>query len=751
MTIPESRWWKRIKRRLMEQNGSTSPTNDQALKLLPSIDPKTTAEAPAKDAPNPHVSGNATEHPDEGRVPTTGSWTSVRRLIEAFSTEKWGMLLVFVLVLASVALTVWAPVLLGRAIDLIFRGVMSAPSREASTSESDLEGTQEQGSTQTADEVSGVGFVPGHGSDLDELARLILSVLTIYIVAQLLMWLHGRMLNDIVMRVVFRLRQNIEKKVNRLPLAYFDTRKRGDVLSRTTNDVDNVQAALQQAFAVLVPSSLITIGISCMMFWLSWEMALIALVAIPLSAVFVLIIGSRSEKLFTIQWKTIGKLNGHIEESFTGHEVVTAFNRHSYLEERFDRYNQDLFEASFKAQFYSGLIMPTMQFISYLVYVGIAVVGALRVASGQMTLGSVTAFIQFSREFNQTLNEVAGVSNMLISGVTSARRVFELLDAKEEDPDVQQSSEGKQATVRPPVSAGVSTPARGKVEFDRVSFSYTSKKVLIDDLSLTVQPGQTVAIVGPTGAGKTTLVNLIMRFYEVQSGRIVLDGVDTQTMHRQTLRSQIGMVLQDASLFSGTIRENIRYGRLNATDEEVVSAARVTLVDRFVRTLPHGYDTVIEGQGTNISAGEKQLITIARAFLADPVLLILDEATSSVDTRTEILIQKALAALRAHRTVFVIAHRLATVRDADVIVVMDHGEVVEYGSHADLMRTNGMYYRLHVAQSESPETVSVRSFVGWDGHAKACADNYPSGIEVVTTLSNDKLVGPLVPSQSKVD
>jgi ATP-binding cassette subfamily B multidrug efflux pump len=603
-------------------------------------------------------------------------WPSALRLAGTFRTHKLGLAVVLAFGILSTVLTVWAPSILGDAMDVIFDGFL------------------------------------GDGVDFPALGRLLLIVLGMYVIAALFDWLQGRLLNDVVMDIVYDLRERIEAKVNRLPLSYFDTRQRGDLLSRTTNDVDNVQTALQQAFASLVYAVLTILGITAMMFWLSWQLALIALIALPISGVVIGIIGAKSQKLFTAQWRNTGRLNGHVEESFTGHDLVTVFDRQDSMREQFDTRNEELWEASFKAQFYSGMIMPIMQWVTYLGYVGIAVVGGLRIAAGQMSLGQVTAFIQYSREFNAPLGEVAGMANMLISGVASAERIFELLDAEEQEADGEITARGS-ATDGAPVG-GASTdeaaggrrieraeltgPTRGRIEFDHVAFSYTPEKPLITDLSLTAEPGQTIAIVGPTGAGKTTLVNLIMRFYEIDAGQIRLDGVDIRALDRGAVRSRVGMVLQDAVLFGGTIRENIRYGRLDATDEEVVAAATATFVDRFVHTLPDGYDTVIEDEGANVSAGERQLITIARAFLADPALLILDEATSSVDTRTEVLVQEAMAALRTDRTSFVIAHRLSTIRDADVILVMEHGDIVEQGSHDELLAAEGAYHRLYWSQ-----------------------------------------------------
>ncbi|EZP34586.1 multidrug ABC transporter ATP-binding protein [Micrococcus luteus] len=617
-------------------------------------------------------------------------WPSAKRLMSLFRTEKLGLVVVALMVLVAVVLNVWAPHVLGRAMDVIFGGVVSAQMPGGLSREQVIDGLRAQGEDQAAEMLSGMAFTPGEGIDFTELGRLILIVLGMYLVAQTFMWLQGRVLNDIVMRIVFRLREEIEAKINRLPLSYFDRGQRGDLLSRATNDVDNVQQALQQAFASLVYSVLTVIGIVGMMFWLSWQLALIALIALPVAGVVVGVIGKKSQALFSAQWRETGRLNGHIEESFTGHELVTVFGRQRDMAARFDERNEELYEAAFTAQFYSGMIMPIMQWVNWLGYVGIAVVGGLRVANGQMTLGAVTAFIQYSREFNQPLGQIAGMSNMLISGVASAERIFELLDEPEETPDGD-------------VVAHLPRPLRGRVEFEHVRFSYTPEKPLITDLNLVAEPGQTVAIVGPTGAGKTTLVNLIMRFYEVDGGRILLDGVDTRTVSRSELRAATGMVLQDAVLFGGTIRENIRYGRLDATDEEVVAAAKATYVDRFVHTLPEGYDTVIEHDASNVSAGERQLITIARAFLAQPSLLILDEATSSVDTRTEVLVQGAMAALRSDRTSFVIAHRLSTIRDADVILVMEHGDIVEQGSHAELLAAKGAYHRLYMSQFKGGE------------------------------------------------
>nr|WP_309853087.1 ABC transporter ATP-binding protein [Falsarthrobacter nasiphocae] len=615
-------------------------------------------------------------------------WPSAKKLFSLLAVQRVGMLVVTLMVVAASMLNVIAPRILGHAMDVIFGGVvgkqMAGSVPEGATREQVIDGVRASGDSKMADMLAGMDFTPGQGIDFDKLLRLILTVLAMYLGASVLLWLQAYLLNRMVMKAVYGLRERVEAKINALPLGYFDTRQRGDVLSRVTNDVDNIQQALQQAFSQLLSSIIQVVGIIVMMFIVSWQLALVALIALPLSGVAAGVIGSRSQAKFKEQWKNTGALNGQIEESFSGHDLVKVFGREEEMISRFDERNEELYRASFGAQFISGMIMPVMQFVSYLSYVGIAVLGGLRVASGQMTLGDATAFIQYSREYTQPLGQIAGMANMLQSGVASAERTFEFLEADEE------ASEGESSVL----------PARveGRVEFNHVGFSYVEDKPLIRDLTFTAEPGQTVAIVGPTGAGKTTLVNLLMRFYEIKTGSIRLDGVDVRDLSRTELRSKVGMVLQDAWLFGGTIRENIRYGRLDATDEEVVEAARATYVDRFVRALPDGYDTVIDDEGTNVSAGERQLITIARAFIAQPSLLVLDEATSSVDTRTELLVQKAMAALRTDRTSFVIAHRLSTIRDASIILVMEDGDIVEQGTHAELIAREGAYYRLYMSQ-----------------------------------------------------
>ena len=610
-------------------------------------------------------------------------WPSAKRLLGLLAPYKMALTAVFVMNAASVVLAVYAPRVMGRAMDVIFSGVMSKHMPPGTTKEQAIEGLRAAGQDRFADMASAMELTPGSGIDFDRLGQLIVLVVALYAAASLLMWAQGAILNKLTMRAVFNLRERVEAKINHLPLRYFDTRQRGDVMSRTTNDVDNVQQALQQSLSSLFNAILTVVGILVMMFAISWQLALVALLAIPLTGLVMGLVGTRSQKQFITQWKATGDVNGHVEESFSGHDVAVIFGRTEALRQTFDERNEELAGAAQKAQFLANSMHPIMQFISYLSYVAVAVLGGVKVASGKLTLGDATAFIQYSRQFNQPLGEIAGMMQMLQSGVASAERVFELLDAEEEPEDSSQ--------------ARMDGRAEGLVEFRDVSFSYTDDP-LIQDLNLRVEPGQTAAIVGPTGAGKTTLVNLIMRFYDVDSGAITLDGVDIRDCSREDLRSQIGMVLQDAVLFKGTIMNNIRYGRLDATDEEVIEAAKATYVDRFVRSLPDGYDTEVDQDGGSVSAGERQLITIARAFLSQPSLLILDEATSSVDTRTEVLVQDAMNALRSNRTSFVIAHRLSTIRDADVIVVMEDGRIVEQGSHAELVEKQGAYWRLHQSQ-----------------------------------------------------
>jgi ATP-binding cassette subfamily B protein len=613
---------------------------------------------------------------------------SARRLIGRLRPELPKVIIILVAAVLSVALAAIGPKVLGRATDLIFAGVIGKQLPAGMTKDQAIEAARAAGQGQIADLLSGVDVVPGQGIDFQALGTVLLVVLALYVGSSLLGYLQGWLLNDVVQKTIFQMRAEVEEKLNRLPLRYFDRQPRGELLSRVTNDIDNVSQSLQQTMSQMLNSLLTIVFVVVMMFYISPTLALIALVTIPVTMVVAGLVMRRSQGHFMTQWRRTGALNGQIEEAFTGHNLVKVFGRQAEVQESFEVDNEALYQSSFAAQFLSGLIMPIMMFIGNLNYVIIAVIGGLRVASGTMSLGDVQAFIQYSRQFSQPITQVASMINLLQSGVASAERVFELMDAEEE------ISDGDHPRL-------IEAP-HGRVAFESVSFRYEESRPLIEDLSLTVEPGQTVAIVGPTGAGKTTLVNLIMRFYELDSGRITLDGVDIAQMRRADLRSQIGMVLQDTWLFRGTIRENIEYGKPEASEEEIIEAARATYVDRFVHSLPDGYDTMIDDEASNISAGEKQLITIARAFLADPALLILDEATSSVDTRTESLIQHAMAALRTDRTSFVIAHRLSTIRDADVILVMEQGRIVEQGTHQQLIALGGAYANLYNAQFAGP-------------------------------------------------
>jgi ATP-binding cassette subfamily B protein len=605
---------------------------------------------------------------------------SAIRLVKRLTPQRVPTAIVLLIGIVGIAIGVVGPLILGHATDLLFSGVIGRQLPASITKEQAVEAARARGDGTFADLLSGMNVVPGHGVDFAAVGRTLLLALGLYLLASLMLWIQARLLNVIIQRTMVALRADVEAKVHRLPLSYFDSRQRGEVLSRVTNDVDNIQTSLSMTISQLLTSVLTVAAVLVMMVFISPLLALITVLTVPLSLWATRTIARRSRDQFIAQWRNTGRLNAHVEETYSGFTVVKTFGHRALAEDKFRELNGDVYRASFGAQFLSGLVSPATTFVGNLSYVGVAVVGGLQVATGQITLGHIQAFIQYVRQFNQPLTQVAGMYNTLQSGIASAERVFDLLDTEEQTPDPP----GPVAERRGP----------GRVEFEHVDFEYRPGTPIIEDLSLLAEPGSTVAIVGPTGAGKTTLVNLLMRFYEVDSGRILIDGVDITSMSRHALRSSIGMVLQDTWLFGGTIYDNIAYGRPDADEDQVIAAARAAHVDRFVHTLPGGYQTLISDDGGNISTGEKQLITIARAILAQPSLLILDEATSSVDTRTELLIQQATAELRRDRTSFIIAHRLSTIRDADMILVMEAGRIVERGSHDELIARRGEYWSM---------------------------------------------------------
>jgi ATP-binding cassette subfamily B protein len=631
---------------------------------------------------------------------------TLRQLLGRLQPERTLLAIVTVLGTASVAFAVVGPKIIGNATNIIFDGIVGKSLPAGLTKAQAIELLRQHGQAQLAQTLSGMNVTPGKGIDFTQLGEVLMLAVFVYLASSVFTWAQGYLLAGVAQRTVYRMRRDVETKLARLPLKYFDSHSHGDILSRVTNDIDNVATTLQQGMSQILTSVLTVVGVLAMMFWISWLLALISLFTVPLSIVITVLIARRSQKQFAAQWKWTGSLNGHVEEMHTGHALVQVFGQRRRAQETFELHNGRLYDASFKAQFLSGIIQPAMQFLGNLNYVAIAVIGGYRVASGTMSLGDVQAFIQYSRQFTMPITQIAAQMNLIQSGLASAERVFELLAAEDESPDAVRGEGLGDVT--------------GQVSLEQVSFRYVPDKPLIESVDLEVRPGQTIAIVGPTGAGKTTIVNLLMRFYDIDAGVIRLDGVNTREVPRDEVRRAFGMVLQDTWLFAGTIRDNIAYGKEGATEEEIVAAAQAAHVDSFVRTLPNSYDTKLDDEASDLSSGQRQLLTIARAFLADPSILILDEATSSVDTRTEVLIQAAMARLRQGRTSFVIAHRLSTIRNADLIVVMDGGRIVEQGTHAELLRREGFYYDLYNSQFTS----------AWDGDGPAA--ELPSKKSAVT-------------------
>ncbi|SPM41476.1 ABC-type multidrug transport system, ATPase and permease component, partial [Mycobacterium numidiamassiliense] len=637
--------------------------------------------------PGPQRPARGTPAPAATR--SSDFWGSAIRLVKRLAPQRKPAIAVITLGVTGTAIGVVVPRILGHATDLLFNGVIGRGLPAGISKAQAVAQARARGDNAFADLLSGMNAVPGRGVDFGAVGRTLTLALVLYLVAALLIWAQVRLLNVTLQRTMVALRSDVEDKIHRLPLAYFDGRQRGELLSRVTNDIDNLQSSLSMTISQLLTSTLTVVAVLAMMVSISPLLALITVLTVPISLVATRAIARRSQRLFVAQWTSTGRLNAHIEETYSGFTIVKTFGHQAAARDQFRDFNDDVYRASFGSQFFSGLVGPATTFVGNLGYVAVAVVGGLQVATGHITLGNIQAFIQYVRQFNAPLSQVAGMYNTLQSGVASAERVFTLLDEPEESPDPQPAP----AVTLPPPNGQVMQPT-GRVEFQHVNFAYRPGTPVIEDLSMVAEPGSTVAIVGPTGAGKTTLVNLLMRFYDVDSGRILVDGIDITAMSRHALRSQIGMVLQDTWLFDGTIADNIAYGREGATEHEVVAAAKAAYVDRFVETLPAGYQTRVSGDGANISAGEKQLITIARAFLARPQLLILDEATSSVDTRTEALIARAMHELRQDRTSFIIAHRLSTIRAADRILVMQAGRIVEQGNHAELIARRGAYYAI---------------------------------------------------------
>lgn len=583
-----------------------------------------------------------------------------RRLLGYLKPRRTALIAVFIAAILSTIFMIAGPKIMGTAITELFEGAYA----------------KFQG-------------VPGAEIDFTKIGQILLVLAVLYVISSLFSYIQQYIMSSVAQKTVYDLREDVNQKLERLPLKYYDGRPNGETLSRVTNDIDTIGSTLQQSVTSFITSIVTIVGILIMMLTISPLLTLISLVSLPLSIFAIRPILKRSQKYFADQQRTLGQLNGHVEEMYTGHPVVKAFGHERKAVEQFDAVNDELYEAGRKAQFISGIIMPMMMFIGNISYVLISVVGGILVTQRSISIGDIQAFITYTRQFTQPITQTANIANIVQSTVAAAERVFELLDEEEEVKEVTTHQLAK---------------ADGAVAFEHVDFGY-GEQLLIEDMNIDVKPGQTVAIVGPTGAGKTTLINLLMRFYELNHGVIRIDGIDTRKMSREDLRTTFGMVLQDTWLFNGTIRDNLAYGKTGATEEEIVEAAKTAHADHFIRTLPDGYDTVLNEEASNISQGQKQLLTIARAVLADPPIMILDEATSSVDTRTEIFIQKAMKRLMEGRTSFVIAHRLSTIKDADLILVMDQGSVIEQGTHEELLAANGFYADLYNSQFSEKEVV----------------------------------------------
>lgn len=618
-----------------------------------------------------------------------------KRLLTYFKPHTVKFIIVFIFAILSTIFNIVSPKILGKATTKLFEGIYGKIALAKLTAQqAGLEKLASNKATATPDVLKGIAAVKagiakviaetGGKIDFNYIEKIILLLIGLYVISSLFSFVQQYIMAGIGQNVVYKMRQDLSDKLNRLPIKFYDSRTNGEILSRVTNDMDNISTTLQQSLTQLITSVVTIIGVLIMMLTISPILTLVAVVTLPLCGIATSGLAKKSQQYFTGQQKEIGELNGHVEEMYTGHKIIKAFGKEKDSIEKFDEINERLYDVGWKAQFISGVVMPIMNFINNVGYVVVCVVGGIYVAKKKIEIGDIQAFIQYTRQFTMPIVQTANIVNIVQSTIASAERVFELLDEVDE---IAESQEPKVIEI-----------PKGEVRFEHVDFGYKEEITLIKDMNVVAKPGQTVAIVGPTGAGKTTLVNLLMRFYEINDGRITIDGVDTRDMTRETLRGMFGMVLQDTWLFNGTIRDNIAYGKEGCTEEEIIRASKAAHADHFIRTLPEGYNTILNEEGTNISQGQKQLLTIARAILADPRILILDEATSSVDTRTEVYIQKAMENLMEGRTSFVIAHRLSTIKDADLILVMNNGSIIEQGNHEELIAKNGFYADLYNSQ-----------------------------------------------------